>query len=54
MNDDSFLSYIQQATEAVEAWNLPEDQVIDAINQQALLMAGDISIDSFLTSITNS
>jgi len=32
--------YVQQAIEHVEAWDLPEDQFAQAVNDQARLMAG--------------
>jgi hypothetical protein len=32
--------YVQQAIEQVVAWNLPEDQFSQAVNDQARLMAG--------------
>ena len=32
--------YIEQAIHQVEAWDLPEDQFAQAVNDQARLMAG--------------
>ena len=38
--DYSLEDYIQQALDQVEAWDLPQEQVAQAVNQQARLMAG--------------
>ena len=32
--------YIPEAIEMVSAWDIPDDQVADAVNDQARLMAG--------------
>jgi hypothetical protein len=32
--------YVQEAIAAVSAWELPEDQFVEAVNMQARLMAG--------------
>ena len=32
--------YILDALELVSAWNLPDDELADAVNDQARLMAG--------------
>jgi len=32
--------YILDAQELVSAWNLPDDELADAVNSQARLMAG--------------
>jgi hypothetical protein len=32
--------YILDALELVSAWNLPDDELADAVNSQARLMAG--------------
>jgi hypothetical protein len=32
--------YIEQAIHQVEAWDLPEEQFVQAVNDQARLMAG--------------
>ena len=39
-------NYILEAIEMVSAWGLPEEDLADAVNQQARLMAG-VSIDDF-------
>ena len=39
--------YILDALELVSAWNLPDDELTDAVNDQARLMAG-IHSDEFL------
>ena len=39
--------YILDALEMVSAWNLPDDELADAVNAQARLMAG-IHPDEFL------
>ena len=38
--------YILDALELVSAWNLPDDELTDAVNDQARLMAG-IHSDEF-------
>ena len=38
MNDYS--AYLFEALEQVSAWDIPEDEVADAVNAQAHLMAG--------------
>ena len=37
---DIIENHIQEAMAAVSAWELPEDQFVDAVNAQARLMAG--------------
>ena len=32
--------YVTEAIEMVSAWNIPDDELADAINAQARLMAG--------------
>ena len=40
MNYDALLEdYIQEALEIVSAWDLPDDELPDAVNAQARLMA---------------
>ena len=39
--------YILDALEMVSAWDLPDDELTDAVNDQARLMAG-IHSDEFL------
>ena len=43
-------NYILDALEIVSAWDLPEEDLTDAINEQARLMAGD-NHDEFLDSL---
>ena len=38
--------YILDALEMVSAWNLPDDELADAVNAQARLMAG-LNLDDF-------
>ena len=38
--------YILDALDLVSAWNLPDDELADAVNDQARLMAG-IHLDDF-------
>jgi len=41
MNCEALLEdYIQDAFEIVSAWDLPDDELPDAVNAQARLMAG--------------
>ncbi|MCG3171657.1 MAG: hypothetical protein CALGDGBN_03298 [Pseudomonadales bacterium] len=41
MNIEALLEdYIQDAFEIVSAWDLPDDELPDAVNAQARLMAG--------------
>ena len=41
MNFEAVLEdYIQDALEIVSAWDLPDDELPDAVNAQARLMAG--------------
>jgi len=42
--------YIMDALEIVSAWDIPEEELADAINEQAKLMAGD-DHDDFLGSL---
>ena len=35
-----FEDYVQQAWDQVEAWNLPQEEFLQAVNDQAKLMAG--------------
>ena len=42
---------ILDALEIVSAWDLPEEELADAVNDQARLMAGDDSHDEFLESL---
>ena len=46
----NYENYILDAIEIVGAWNLPEEDLADAINEQARLMAGD-DHDDFLGSL---
>jgi len=39
--------YISEALELVLAWDLPEDVLADAVNDQARLMAGYYPEDAF-------
>jgi hypothetical protein len=39
--------YIPEALDLVLAWDLPEDALADAVNEQAKLMAGCHTEDSF-------
>ena len=43
-------SYILDALEIVSSWDLPEEELADAINEQARLMAGE-DHDQFLESL---
>ena len=36
----SFEAHLSEAIDTVSAWDLPEDELADAINAQARLMAG--------------
>ena len=36
----TYQDYLKDALEMVLAWDLPEDQLADAVNDQARLMAG--------------
>ena len=42
---EQFEDYVQQALDQVEAWNLPQEEFIQAVNDQAKLMAGIIDLD---------
>ena len=42
--------YILQALEMVSAWNIPDEDFAQAVNDQARLMAGD-NHDEFLESL---
>ena len=42
--------YILDALEIVSAWDIPDEDLADAINEQASLMAGD-DHDDFLESL---
>jgi len=44
--------YILDALELVSAWNLPDDELADAVNAQARLMAG-LNTDEFLEGYAN-
>jgi hypothetical protein len=37
----NYENYILDAIEIVGAWDIPEEELADAINEQARLMAGD-------------
>ena len=43
--NEQFEDYVQQALDQVEAWNLPQEEFVQAVNDQARLMAG-IDLDS--------
>ena len=43
-------NYILDAVEIVGAWDIPEEDLADAINEQARLMAGD-NHDEFLDTL---
>ena len=46
----NFENYILEAIEMVSAWGLPEEDLADAVNQQARLMAGS-DHDEFLETL---
>ena len=37
---DTYIDYLQQALIQVDAWDLPEAEFVQAVNDQARLMAG--------------
>ena len=43
-------NYILDALELVSAWDIPDEDLADAVNEQARLMAGD-DHDEFLESL---
>ena len=46
----NYKSYILDAIEIVGAWDIPEEELADAISEQARLMAGD-NHDEYLESL---
>ena len=46
----NYENYILDAIEIVGAWGIPEEDLAEAINEQARLMAGD-DHDEFLVSL---
>ena len=46
----NYENHILDAVEIVGAWDLPEEDLADAVNDQARLMAGD-NHDKFLESL---